>query len=137
MGATFVGMPPFPKAAHTALAAGYHKVISCDMGGTSFNVGVIRDDVPTVSADKEMGYGLPVRVPARCVRVPARWTGVRSAFAAGLADDQMGGEHHRVGAPSPQDVQKHAHRAAAQLRRRLADRGDRRVGVTEPRHVVE
>ncbi len=50
-------------AAHTALAAGYRNVISCDMGGTSFDVGVIRDGVPTVSADKEMGYGLPVRVP--------------------------------------------------------------------------
>src|SRR6267142_5189217 len=50
-------------AAYTALAAGYRNVISCDMGGTSFDVGVIRDGVPAVSADKEMGYGLPVRVP--------------------------------------------------------------------------
>src|SRR5207249_4522988 len=50
-------------AAYTALTAGYRNVISCDMGGTSFDVGVIRDGVPTVSADKEMGYGLPVRVP--------------------------------------------------------------------------
>jgi N-methylhydantoinase A len=50
-------------AAYTALAAGYRDVISCDMGGTSFDVGVIRDGVPAVSADKEMGYGLPVRVP--------------------------------------------------------------------------
>jgi N-methylhydantoinase A len=33
------------------------------MGGTSFDVGVIRDGRPTISADKEMGYGLPVRVP--------------------------------------------------------------------------
>ncbi|MBM3220679.1 MAG: hydantoinase/oxoprolinase family protein [Candidatus Rokubacteria bacterium] len=50
-------------AAFTALAAGYRNVISCDMGGTSFDVGVIRDGVPAVSADKELGYGLPVRVP--------------------------------------------------------------------------
>src|SRR6266850_5052639 len=50
-------------AAYTALAAGYRNVISCDMGGTSFDVGVIRDGVPAVSADKELGYGLPVRVP--------------------------------------------------------------------------
>jgi N-methylhydantoinase A len=50
-------------AAHTALAAGYRNVISCDMGGTSFDVGMIRDGVPAVSADKEMGYALPVRVP--------------------------------------------------------------------------
>ena len=33
------------------------------MGGTSFDVGVIAGGVPAVSADKEMGYGLPVRVP--------------------------------------------------------------------------
>ena len=33
------------------------------MGGTSFDVGVIRDGVPAVSADKEIGYGVPVRVP--------------------------------------------------------------------------
>jgi N-methylhydantoinase A len=50
-------------AAYTAVAAGYRDVISCDMGGTSFDVGVIRDGRPTISADKEMGYGLPVRVP--------------------------------------------------------------------------
>jgi N-methylhydantoinase A len=50
-------------AAHTALAAGYRNIISCDMGGTSFDVGVIHDGRPAVTADKEMGYGLPVRVP--------------------------------------------------------------------------
>jgi N-methylhydantoinase A len=50
-------------AAYTALAAGYRDVISCDMGGTSFDVGLIRDGRPVVSADKELGYGLPVRVP--------------------------------------------------------------------------
>jgi N-methylhydantoinase A len=50
-------------AAYTALAAGYRNVISCDMGGTSFDVGLIRDGRPVVSADKELGYGLPVRVP--------------------------------------------------------------------------
>src|SRR5262245_6914083 len=50
-------------AAHTALLAGYRDVISCDMGGTSFDVGVIRSGRPGVTSDKEMGYGLPVRVP--------------------------------------------------------------------------
>jgi N-methylhydantoinase A len=50
-------------AAYTALASGYRDVISCDMGGTSFDVGVIRDGRPAVTADKELGYGLPVRVP--------------------------------------------------------------------------
>src|SRR5256712_11924382 len=50
-------------AAYTASAAGHRNVISCDMGGTSFDVGVIRDGRAAVSADKELGYGLPVRVP--------------------------------------------------------------------------
>src|SRR5262245_1548989 len=50
-------------AAYTALAAGHPNIISCDMGGTSFDVGLIRDGRPAVTADKEMGYGLPVRVP--------------------------------------------------------------------------
>jgi len=50
-------------AAYTALAAGHRNIITCDMGGTSFDVGVIRDGRPALTADKEMGYGLPVRVP--------------------------------------------------------------------------
>ncbi len=50
-------------AAYTALRAGHRNIISCDMGGTSFDVGVIRDGRPALTADKEMGYGLPVRVP--------------------------------------------------------------------------
>jgi N-methylhydantoinase A len=50
-------------AAYTAAAAGHRNVISCDMGGTSFDVGVIRGGEPSVTAELEMGYGLPVRVP--------------------------------------------------------------------------
>src|SRR5437879_2637160 len=50
-------------AAYTALAAGHRNIITCDMGGTSFDVGVLRDGRPALTADKEMGYGLPVRVP--------------------------------------------------------------------------
>jgi N-methylhydantoinase A len=50
-------------AAAAASAAGYRNVISCDMGGTSFDVGVIVGGMPAVSVDKEMGYALPVRVP--------------------------------------------------------------------------
>src|SRR6185437_11169043 len=45
------------------LAARHRNIISCDMGGTSFDVDVIRDGRPALTADKEMGYGLPVRVP--------------------------------------------------------------------------
>jgi N-methylhydantoinase A len=46
-----------------AQAAGHRHVISCDMGGTSFDVGVIRDGRPAVTSEKQMGYGLPVRIP--------------------------------------------------------------------------
>src|SRR5260370_26594310 len=50
-------------AAHTALAAGHRNIITCDMGGTSFDVGVIRAGRPALTAAKELGYGLPLRVP--------------------------------------------------------------------------
>ena len=50
-------------AAYTALAAGHRNIVSCDMGGTSFDVALIRDGIPGVTADKELGYALPVRVP--------------------------------------------------------------------------
>ena len=50
-------------AAHTGSIAGYPNIISCDMGGTSFDVAVVRNGEPSSSADLEMGYSLPVRVP--------------------------------------------------------------------------
>jgi N-methylhydantoinase A len=50
-------------AAYTGSIAGYPNIISCDMGGTSFDVAVVRNGEPSSSADLEMGYSLPVRVP--------------------------------------------------------------------------
>jgi N-methylhydantoinase A len=50
-------------AAYVARAAGRLNVISCDMGGTSFDVALIRDGSPTLTAEQEVGYGLPVRTP--------------------------------------------------------------------------
>ena len=49
--------------ARVAGAAGIANVIGCDMGGTSFDVCVIRDGVPQVSVEKDIAYGIPVRVP--------------------------------------------------------------------------
>ena len=50
-------------AAYTALAAGHRNIITCDMGGTSFDVGVIRDGRP--GADRGQGDGLrPARARA-------------------------------------------------------------------------
>lgn len=49
-------------AAETARQAGFANVIACDMGGTSFDVGLIRDGQPGVSSEKEIAYGVPLRV---------------------------------------------------------------------------
>ena len=50
-------------AARTASAAGFPNIITCDMGGTSFDVALIRDSQPILTTERELGYGLPVRVP--------------------------------------------------------------------------
>jgi N-methylhydantoinase A len=50
-------------SAHISRLAGFPNVISCDMGGTSFDVAVIRDSTPLISAEKEISYAVPVRVP--------------------------------------------------------------------------
>ncbi len=50
-------------AARTASDAGFPNIITCDMGGTSFDVALIRDGQPVLTTERELGYGLPVRVP--------------------------------------------------------------------------
>jgi N-methylhydantoinase A len=50
-------------AAAIAQAAGIRNVITADMGGTSFDVAVIVDGRPLVSAEKDLGYGIPIRIP--------------------------------------------------------------------------
>jgi N-methylhydantoinase A len=50
-------------AAYTAKAAGIDHVITYDMGGTSCDVGVIRDGVPQVSSELELEYAMPIHVP--------------------------------------------------------------------------
>ncbi len=50
-------------AAYTAKAAGVPHVITYDMGGTSCDVGVIRDGVPQVSSELELEYAMPIHVP--------------------------------------------------------------------------
>jgi len=46
-----------------ATAAGFPNVIGCDMGGTSFDVSVVRNGEPALSAEKDLAYGVPIRVP--------------------------------------------------------------------------
>jgi N-methylhydantoinase A/oxoprolinase/acetone carboxylase beta subunit/N-methylhydantoinase B/oxoprolinase/acetone carboxylase alpha subunit len=46
-----------------AAQAGYSNVISCDMGGTSFDLTLIRDGVPATTTEKDISYSVPLRVP--------------------------------------------------------------------------
>ncbi|MGE0659062.1 MAG: hydantoinase/oxoprolinase family protein [Reyranellaceae bacterium] len=50
-------------AAYTAAQAGFPNVITYDMGGTSSDVGLIRDGLPQVSAELELEYAMPIHVP--------------------------------------------------------------------------
>lgn len=50
-------------AAEIAKAAGIKNVITGDMGGTSYDVALIADGEPVISAEKELAYALPVRIP--------------------------------------------------------------------------
>ena len=50
-------------AAEIAKAAGIRNIITADMGGTSFDVAVIVEGKPLISAEKDLDYGLPIRIP--------------------------------------------------------------------------
>ncbi|MBM3570391.1 MAG: hydantoinase/oxoprolinase family protein [Alphaproteobacteria bacterium] len=50
-------------AAATGLASGHPNLITYDMGGTSSDVGLIRDGVPAVSSELELEYAMPIHVP--------------------------------------------------------------------------
>jgi N-methylhydantoinase A len=50
-------------AAYTASAAGYKDIVTYDMGGTSTDVALIQDGVPTVSSELELEYAMPIHVP--------------------------------------------------------------------------
>src|SRR5215468_10145821 len=50
-------------AAQIGVQAGYPNLVACDMGGTSFDVSLIADGEPALSAEKDIAYGVPLRVP--------------------------------------------------------------------------
>ncbi len=50
-------------AAHTGARAGFENLLTYDMGGTSCDVGVIRDAIPQVSSELELEYAMPIHVP--------------------------------------------------------------------------
>ena len=50
-------------AAHLGAAAGFPNLVSCDMGGTSFDIAIVRGGVPATTTEKDIAYGMPLRVP--------------------------------------------------------------------------
>lgn len=50
-------------AAHIASVTGYEDVISCDMGGTSFDVGLLPRGEPITTQNTDLDYQRPLRVP--------------------------------------------------------------------------
>lgn len=50
-------------AARIGLEAGLPNLIGCDMGGTSFDVTLIRDGKLSISTEKDIAFNVPVRVP--------------------------------------------------------------------------
>ena len=50
-------------AARIGEAAGMSNLITCDMGGTSFDVSVIVAGVPAISRERSIDYAIPLRIP--------------------------------------------------------------------------
>lgn len=50
-------------AAEIARASGVRNVITGDMGGTSYDVAVIVDNQPVITAEKDLAYSMPIRIP--------------------------------------------------------------------------
>jgi len=72
-------------AAFTASAAGFANAITYDMGGTSTDVGLIRDGVPQVSSELEIEYAMPVHVPM----VDVHTIGAGGGSIAHIGEDGM------------------------------------------------
>jgi N-methylhydantoinase A len=72
-------------AAWTVSQAGYRNAITYDMGGTSTDVGLIRDGVPEVSSELEIEYAMPVHVPM----VDVHTLGAGGGSVAFIGEDGM------------------------------------------------
>lgn len=55
-------------AAEFGIAAGFPDVISCDMGGTSFDVALIPDGAAATTTETSVEYGVPIRLPMIDIR---------------------------------------------------------------------
>ena len=50
-------------AARLCRAAGFENVLACDMGGTSFDLTLIRGGQPATTTEKNMAYSVPLHLP--------------------------------------------------------------------------
>jgi hypothetical protein len=50
-------------AARIGVQPGHPNLVACDMGGTSFDVSLISTGGSALSAEKDIAYGEPLRVP--------------------------------------------------------------------------
>src|SRR6185503_13415564 len=72
-------------AAYTGRASGHPNLITYDMGGTSTDVGLIENAVPTVSGELELEYAMPIHVPMVDVHtIGAGGGSIASVDAAGM-----------------------------------------------------
>ncbi len=86
-------------AAYTGRRAGIDKLITYDMGGTSSDVALILDSVPSVSHELDIEYAMPIHVPMVDVRTIGSGGGsIASVNDAGLL--QVGPESAGA-APGP------------------------------------
>lgn len=72
-------------AAHTGARAGFPNLLTYDMGGTSCDVGLIRDAIPQVSSELELEYAMPIHVPM----VDVHTIGAGGGSIAGVDDAGM------------------------------------------------
>ena len=50
-------------SSYLGMEAGFPNLISCDMGGTSFDVSLIKDGESTLAPQTSFGFGMVVRTP--------------------------------------------------------------------------
>ena len=72
-------------AAYTAKRAGFENIVTYDMGGTSSDVALILDAIPSVSSELEIEYAMPIHLPMVDVRTIGSGGGsIASVDDAGL-----------------------------------------------------
>lgn len=72
-------------AAYTARASGFANVLTYDMGGTSSDVGLIIDGIPSIHSELDLEYGMPIHVPMVDVHtIGAGGGSIASVDASGL-----------------------------------------------------